>query len=208
MKLRTSSCCGTTIPIMPLSLGVMSVAVRILQCLMGYVVPQQLEVRHLLTPGIVVSTLRCGRSNPGSNPGHGIVMRPWQPRTCPKRRKKSGVGAKGIPSTFAVTPFASSRQRAGKLQPLFLELQGLHGKPGSHILQRSMGSLHRPRLNFNTLWLPLFPLQRVSFNLPGSLGRSHLGGRGVAHFLWGAPQIKRWLRILLKQPVRVSSHMV
>src|SRR4029434_3533593 len=29
---------------------------------------------------IVVSTLRCGRSNPGSNPGHGRVLRRVGPR--------------------------------------------------------------------------------------------------------------------------------
>ncbi len=31
---------------------------------------------------IVVSTLRCGRSNPGSNPGHGIFSREGHSGVC------------------------------------------------------------------------------------------------------------------------------
>ena len=44
-QLRPSSCGETTNPIMPLPLGVMSVIVRVLQCLMGLVVLKQLEGR-------------------------------------------------------------------------------------------------------------------------------------------------------------------
>lgn len=34
-----------------------------------------ISVRVARRDRIVVSTLRCGRSNPGSNPGHGIAVR-------------------------------------------------------------------------------------------------------------------------------------
>ena len=38
---------------------------------------------------IVVSTLRCGRSNPGSNPGHGMDKNFFFSQLCPKCNLKT-----------------------------------------------------------------------------------------------------------------------
>ena len=39
-----------------------------------YVGEQQVSKLHHRRDRIVVSTLRCGRNNPGSNPGHGTSV--------------------------------------------------------------------------------------------------------------------------------------
>ena len=41
---------------------------------MIYVGEQQLFLMQHRRDRIVVSTLRCGRNNPGSNPGHGTLV--------------------------------------------------------------------------------------------------------------------------------------
>ena len=40
---------------------------------------------------LVVRTLRCGRSNPGSNPGHGMFWRNHKDLRPPRREYSSGV---------------------------------------------------------------------------------------------------------------------
>lgn len=63
---------------------------------MIYVAEQQLFLMQHRRDRIVVSTLRCGRNNPGSNPGHGTLViihhSAMLMRAVSKQRKQSFPG--------------------------------------------------------------------------------------------------------------------
>ena len=86
--------------------------------------PSQLEDTTASRDRIVVSTLRCGRSNPGSNPGHSNSVRSFKLLHA-ANKKPQGLAFTPIPGPHCLAILPASQSGC----PLWFDRTALHSTP-------------------------------------------------------------------------------